>query len=299
MIEGENKNKGEDKMIGALEAGGTKCVCAIFDENGEIIERVSIPTATPDQSIPQMIAFFKKYPEMKALGIGSFGPIGVNENLADYGYITTTPKPGWQNYDFLGAFKREFDVPMAWTTDVNAAAYGEMKQGAAKGLKNVLYLTVGTGIGGGVVVDGNIVSGYGHPETGHILVRRHPEDHYEGKCPYHKDCLEGMAAGPAIEARWGQKAFDLAQDHAAWELEAEYIAQALVNYYAILGSERFILGGGVMKQRQLFPLIKQRIVELNKGYLELPEIETFIVPPALEDNAGITGCYELAKDLLA
>lgn len=285
-------------MIGALEAGGTKCVCAIFDENGRLKERVSIATDTPEVSIPKMIAFFKQYPEMKALGIGSFGPIGVNEQLDDYGYITTTPKAGWGNYDFLGAFKKEFDVPMAWTTDVNAAAYGEMKQGAAKGLSNVVYLTVGTGIGGGIVVDGKIVSGYGHPESGHILVRRHPEDTYEGKCPYHKDCLEGVAAGPAIEARWGKKGFELAEEHPAWEMEAYYIAQALYNYYAILGSEKFILGGGVMKQRQLFPLIKKLFIELNQNYLAMPEIETFIVPPALEDNAGITGCYELAKDLL-
>ncbi|MBS4461296.1 ROK family protein [Aerococcaceae bacterium zg-B36] len=286
-------------MIGALEAGGTKCVCAMFTEEGELIERVSIPTQTPDQSIPAMIEFFKKYPEMRALGIGSFGPIGVNESLDNYGYITTTPKAGWQNFNFVGTFKKEFDVPIAWTTDVNAAAYGEMMQGAAQGLKNVVYLTVGTGIGGGFVVDGNIVSGYGHPESGHILIRRHEKDTFEGTCPYHKDCLEGMAAGPAIEARWGKKGFELEETHQAWEIEADYIAQALYNYYVILGSEKFILGGGVMKQRQLFPLIKQRFVELNNGYLEIPAIESFIVPPALEDNAGITGCYELAKKLVA
>lgn len=285
-------------MFGALEAGGTKCVCAMFDENGNILERVSIPTETPDVSIPKMIAFFKKYPAMKALGIGSFGPLGDNESLPTYGYITTTPKPGWTHFDFLGAFKAEFDVPMAWTTDVNAAAYGEMKQGAAIGLNNVMYLTVGTGIGGGVVVDGKIVNGYGHPETGHILVRRHQNDQYVGKCPYHHDCLEGMAAGPAIEARWGQKGFELTEDHEAWNLEAYYIAQALYNYYTILGSERFILGGGVMKQRQLFPMIKQYFQEFNNGYLEIPNIDEFIVPPSLEDNAGITGCYELAKELV-
>lgn len=285
-------------MIGALEAGGTKCVCAMFSDEGELIERVSVPTATPNQSIPEMIAFFKKYPEMSALGIGSFGPIGANPSLDNYGYITTTPKQGWENFDFLGAFKAEFDVPMAWTTDVNAAAYGEMKQGAAQGVKNVIYLTVGTGVGGGVVVDGQVVSGYGHPESGHILIRRHPDDQYEGKCPYHKDCLEGLAAGPAIEARWGEKGFELEETHPAWEIEAYYIAQALVNYYAVLSTEKFILGGGVMKQRQMFPMIKKLFAELNNGYLETPELESFIVPPALEDNAGITGCYELAKELI-
>lgn len=282
-------------MIGALEAGGTKCVCAVFTSEGELIDRLSVPTARPDQSIPQMIAFFKQYPQMKALGIGSFGPIGVNKELDSYGYITTTPKEGWTNYNFLGAFKEAFDVPMAWTTDVNAAAYGEMQQGAAQGIKNVIYLTVGTGIGGGIVVDGKIVSGYGHPESGHIVTHRHPQDHYEGKCPYHKDCLEGMAAGPAIEARWGIKGDQLGEDHQAWEFEAYYLAQALYNYYAVLGTEKFILGGGVMKQRQLFPLIREQFEKINKGYLEIPDLESFIIPPALEDNAGITGCFELAK----
>ena len=293
------KSMRSDTMYGALEAGGTKCVCAMFDNEGQIIERISIPTETPDISVPKMIAFFKKYPEMKALGIGSFGPLGDNEELSSYGYITTTPKKGWNNYNFLGAFKAEFDVPMAWTTDVNAAAYGEMKQGAAKGLDNVIYLTVGTGVGGGVVVDGHVVSGYGHPETGHMLVRRHPEDQYEGKCPYHGDCLEGMAAGPAIEERWGQKGVELAEDHPAWEMEAYYIAQGLYNYYTVLGCERFILGGGVMKQRQLFPLIRENFKKFNNGYLEIPELKSFIVPPALEDDAGITGCYELARELLS
>lgn len=285
-------------MIGALEAGGTKCVCAMFTLEGELIERISIPTEVPSQSIPKMIAFFKKYPEMKALGIGSFGPIGVNKELDTYGFITTTPKAGWNNYNFLGSFQAEFDIPIAWTTDVNAAAYGEMRQGAARGLKDVIYLTVGTGIGGGVVVNGEIVAGYGHPETGHIRLQRHPNDTYIGKCPYHRDCLEGMAAGPAIEARWGVKGDQLGKDHPAWDLQAYYIAQALFNYYAILGTEKFILGGGVMKQRQLFPLIQHHFNEWNNGYLETPDLESFIVPPSLEDNAGITGCYELAKDLL-
>lgn len=286
-------------MIGALEAGGTKCVCAMFTDEGSLIERVSIPTETPDISIPKMVDFFKKYPEMKALGIGSFGPIGTNPDLDTYGFITTTPKYGWKDFDFLGAFKAQFDVPMAWTTDVNAAAFGEMRQGAGQGYDNLIYLTVGTGIGGGVVVNGQIVSGYGHPETGHIIMRRHHEDTYEGKCPYHRDCLEGLAAGPAIEERWGKKGIELGEDHEAWDLEAYYIAQALYSYYAVLGSEKFILGGGVMKQRQVFPMIKHYLSFFNQGYLEFPNLDDMIVPPALEDNAGITGCYELAKDLLA
>lgn len=291
--------KWSEQMLGAIEAGGTKIVCAVFEKNGTIVERVSIPTVTPDVTMPEIIDFFKKYPTVKAIGIGSFGPIGANPKLENYGYITSTPKLGWAHFDFLGALKTEFDVPMAWTTDVNAAAYGEMKQGAAKGVDNCVYITVGTGFGAGIVVDGKIISGFGHPEAGHISVKRHPEDDYEGKCPYHGDCLEGMAAGPAIEARWGKKGIELSDDVKVWELEAHYLAQALYDYFAILSPEKFILGGGVMKQRQLFPLIKQKFAELNKGYLDLPELEDFIVPPALEDNAGITGCFELAKELLA
>lgn len=286
-------------MIGALEAGGTKCVCAVFELDGTLIERVSIPTTTPDETMPAMIDFFKQYPAIQAIGVGSFGPIGVNPKLDNYGYITSTPKLAWQHYNFLGSLKAALNVPMAWTTDVNAAAYGELKQGAAQGLSNVVYLTVGTGIGGGFVVNGQVVSGYGHPESGHVLVRRHPEDTYEGKCPFHRDCLEGMAAGPAIEERWGKKAAELADNDKVWELEAYYIAQALYNYFLTLSPEKFVLGGGVMKQRQVFPLIKQYMQEMNQGYVELPPMDDFIVPPALEDNAGIVGCFELAKELLA
>lgn len=285
-------------MYAALEAGGTKCVCAIFNEQGEVIERVSISTRVPEESVPEMLDFFKQYPQIKAMGIGSFGPIGVNPDLDDYGHITTTPKPGWQQFDLLGTFKQELQVPIAWTTDVNAAAYGEMKQGAAKDVKNVIYLTIGTGIGGGVVVNGKIISGYTHPELGHIVVRRHPEDEFEGRCPYHKDCLEGLAAGPAIEARWNQSGINLSRSHPAWEIQAEYLAQALYTYYATLSTEKFILGGGVMKQMQLFPLIRNAFDRLNQGYLSVPDLETFIVPPALGDNAGITGCYELARELV-
>ena len=285
-------------MIGAIELGGTKCVCAVFEMDGTLIERLSVPTETPAESMPSMINFFKKYNGIKAFGFGSFGPIGANPNGKDYGFITNTPKLPWQHFDFLGAFKKEFDVPMAWTTDVNAAAYGEMKQGAARGVENCMYITIGTGVGAGVVVGGKIISGFAHPEAGHISLKRHPEDHYEGKCPFHLDCLEGMAAGPAIEARWGKKGIELSNELEVWNLEAYYIAQAIYNYYLILSTERFILGGGVMKQRQLFPMIREHLVALNNNYVTLPELEGFIVPPALEDNAGITGCYELAKELL-
>ncbi|UUX33836.1 ROK family protein [Fundicoccus culcitae] len=285
-------------MIGALEAGGTKMVCAIFSDQGALVDRVSYPTETPIEVMPKIIAYFKQYPELKAIGVGSFGPIGVNPELESFGYITTTPKLAWQHYNLYGTLKEALPLPIAWTTDVNAAAYGELRQGAAQDVKNCLYLTVGTGIGGGVVVNEKVVEGYAHPEAGHMLLMRNEQDDYEGFCPYHKNCAESLAAGPAIEGRWGKKAIELTDNPEVWELEAEYLAQALYNYYVTLSSERFILGGGVMKQSQLFPLIRAKFAELNNGYLELPELESFIVPPQLGDNAGITGCYELAKDLI-
>ena len=281
---------------GAIEAGGTKFVCAVGNAQFEVVERVSIPTTTPEETMTSVFAFFDKY-EIRAIGVGSFGPIDVNEKSETYGYITTTPKKGWGNYDLLGAVKRRYNVPVGFTTDVNASALGELHMGAAKGLDSCLYLTVGTGIGGGAVVKGELLTGYGHPEMGHILLKRHPEDvAFDGNCPYHGgDCLEGLAAGPAIEKRWGVKGHELDKAHKAWEIEAHYIAQALMNYVLILSPERIILGGGVMKQDQLFPLIRKALDELMAGYVAMPKMGMFVVPPALGDNAGVMGCLILAK----
>jgi len=279
---------------GAIEAGGTKFVCAVSLENLEIIKRISIPTTTPDETLEKVFEFFDSY-ELKAMGIGSFGPIDVNPNSKTYGYVTTTPKLAWENYDFLGAIKNRYGIPVGWTTDVNAAALGELERGAAKGLSSCLYLTVGTGVGGGAVVKGKLLEGYGHPEMGHMLMRLHEEDTFSGSCPYHKNCLEGLVAGPSIEKRFGKKGFELSSDHLAWKLEAYYLAQALMNYILILSPEKIVLGGGVMKQLQLFPMIRQQLKELMNNYVAMPDLETFIVPPALGDNAGITGCLYLAK----
>ncbi|KHD36265.1 fructokinase [Clostridium acetobutylicum] len=282
-------------MYGAIEAGGTKFVCAVSDENLNIIERESIKTTIPEETMTLVFKFFDKF-ELEAIGIGSFGPIDVNKKSKTYGYITNTPKQGWANYDFVGAVKNRYNIPIGWTTDVNAAALGELKKGAAVNLESCVYLTVGTGIGGGAVVKGKLLEGYGHPEMGHILVRRHEKDTYEGKCPFHKDCLEGMAAGPAIEARWGKKAYDLTDKNEVWEMEAYYIAQGLMTYTLTLSPERIVLGGGVMKQLQLFPLIRKHLEKLMANYVAMPNLEEYIVPPALKDNAGITGCLLLAMD---
>jgi len=287
---------------GSIEAGGTKFVCAIgtFDgtaigtEAFEIINRVSFPTTTPEETLAKVFDFFDQY-ELLAIGIGSFGPIDVNKTSSTYGYITTTPKPHWGNFDFLGAIRNKYQIPLNFTTDVNAAALGEQVQGAAKGLNNCVYLTVGTGIGGGAIVNGALLSGFSHPEMGHIIVRPHPMDTYEGFCPFHHNCLEGLAAGPAIEKRFGIKAELLEPNHLAWKLEAYYLAQALLNYILILSPEKIILGGGVMEQEQLFSMIRKELAELSNGYISTPDLENFIVPPKLGNNAATIGCFILAK----
>lgn len=284
-------------MLGAIEAGGTKFVCAVGDEAGNIVERVQIPTTVPSETIPQVIAFFQKF-QIRAIGIGSFGPIDVNPDSASYGNTTSTPKPGWKDYPFVQEIKKAFGVPVGFNTDVNAAALGEATFGAAKGLDSCLYITVGTGIGAGAVVQGKLLQGLSHPEMGHILVRRHLEDHYKGKCPYHSDCLEGLAAGPAIEERWGAKGIELVGREEVWEMEGYYIAQALMQYILILSPKKIILGGGVMNQKQVFSYIRKYLQEFLNDYVALPELSDYIVSPGLGDNAGIIGSLLLAQNAL-
>ncbi|MRH44270.1 ROK family protein [Aquibacillus halophilus] len=280
---------------GAIEAGGTKFVCAISNDDFEVLDRVSIPTTTPAETISEVFNFFDRF-SLKSIGIGSFGPIDVNRSSKTYGYITTTPKKGWVNFDFLGNIKERYNIPVAWTTDVNAAAYGEYKKGNAQDSSSCIYLTVGTGIGGGAVVNGNIQAGFGHPEMGHVLVQPHPDETYQGSCPYHDNCLEGFAAGPAIESRYNKKGHELENDIKVWEMEAYYLAQALVDYTLILRPERIILGGGVMKQKQLFSLIRTEFGKLLGDYVATPDLNQYIVEPGLGDNAGITGCLLLAAE---
>lgn len=283
-------------MLGAIEAGGTKFVCAVSDDQLNIIERISIPTTVPEETMQKVKEFFDQY-QVDSFGVGSFGPIDVNKDSDTYGFITSTPKPGWSNYDFVGFMKEVFNKPIYWTTDVNEAAYGEYKLGAAKGINNCLYLTVGTGVGGGAVINGEVFNGYNHPEMGHIKIQRHPNDHFKGSCPYHDDCLEGMASGSAIEKRSGQKGADLLPTHEAWEFASYYLAQAVMNYSLILSPERIILGGGVMKQNHMLALVQQKVTELLNGYLDLPDMNDYLKTPGLGDNAGITGCLLLAKEL--
>ncbi|GLI09166.1 putative fructokinase [Paenibacillus tyrfis] len=282
--------------IGGIEAGGTKFVCGVGNERGEVVDSISFPTEDPETTLGKAIAYFKEK-SVDAIGIGSFGPIDLRLGSPTYGYVTTTPKPGWGNVDFLGTLRREFDVPCGWNTDVNAAAFGEATWGAAKGLKSCLYYTVGTGIGIGVFLEGRLVQGLVHPEGGHMLTRRHPGDDFAGLCPYHGDCLEGMASGPAIEARWNVKGHELPSNHPAWEMEAYYIAQSITGAVLLNSPEKVILGGGVMQQSQLFPLIREAVKANLNGYVSAGEIvermDEYIVPPGLGQQAGLCGAFAL------
>lgn len=287
--------------IGAIEAGGTKFVCGIGNDRGEIAESISFPTGDPQTTLGRVIAYFKER-QVDAIGIGSFGPIDIRKDSPTYGYVTTTPKPGWGNFDFLGTLRREFQVPFGWDTDVNAAAFGEATWGAARGLDSCLYYTVGTGVGIGVYSEGKLVHGLIHPEGGHVLTRRHPDDDFAGACPFHGDCLEGMASGPALEKRWQVKGHELPADHPAWEIEAFYLAQSIAGAILLLSPEKVILGGGVMQQAQLYPLIREAVKRNLNGYLNagaiLEHIDDYIVPPGLGQQAGLCGALALGLSAL-
>lgn len=284
-------------MLGAIEAGGTKFVCAIGNEQGTIMERLRIPTTEPKETMHKVWEFFEQHP-VKAIGVGSFGPVDVNRESPTYGYITSTPKPGWRDFPFVSFLKNAFSVPVGFHTDVNAAALGEITLGAAKGLDSCLYITVGTGIGAGAIVQGKLLEGLDHPEMGHILVRRHPDDDYQGKCPFHHDCLEGLAAGPAIEERWGQRGIDLKDWPQVWDMEGFYLAQALMQYILILSPKKIILGGGVMNQKEVFSAIYTYLPQMVNQYIPLPELSKYIVSPGLGADAGITGALLLARQAI-
>ncbi len=283
-------------LFGALEAGGTKMVLAIGNENGEILEQISVPTETPDITMTKIIDYFKDK-HIEALGIGSFGPIDLDRASATYGHITSTPKLAWVNYDIVGTLKKALQIPIGFDTDVNASALGEATWGIMKDVSSGIYITIGTGVGVGVYMNGSLLHGMLHPEAGHVLMSKHPEDIFEGVCPYHPNCFEGLASGPSIEKRWNKKAIELKDNAKVWELEAYYIAQGLVNYILTLSPHKIVLGGGVMHQEQLFPLIRKEVKRLLNGYIktqQLEKMDQYIVPASLNDNQGIMGCIRLA-----
>lgn len=294
-------------LLGGVEAGGTKFVCAVGTGPDDLRAVTRIPTTTPEETLPQVVDFFRqqvaKEGALDAIGIGSFGPVDVREKSPTFGWFLDTPKPGWQQVEFAGVIKRALGVPVGFDTDVNAAALGEHKWGNAQGLETFIYLTVGTGIGGGGVVGGKPIHGLLHPEMGHILIPHDLSvDPFPGSCPFHKDCLEGLASGFAMEKRWGQKAASLPEDHPAWALEASYLSTGLVNFILMLSPERIVLGGGVMAQKQLFTRVREGVREKLNGYLSISQItddiESYIVPPQLGGRAGILGAFVLAQKAL-
>jgi fructokinase len=288
-------------MFGAIEAGGTKFICGI-GSGPDDLETASIPTTSPEATLDAVVAFFRRRAggHLKAVGIASFGPVDLHPESPTYGHITSTPKLGWQNCDLAGYVRRELGVPVGFDTDVNGAALGEARWGAAKGLSDFLYLTIGTGIGGGAMVAGRLLHGLLHPEMGHIRIPHdRARDPFPGHCPYHGDCLEGLASGPAMQARWDTAAQSMPPDHPAWALEAEYLSLGLVNWICTLSPRRVLLGGGVMQQPALFGLIRAEVARLLNGYIQAREIcdgmDEFIQPPGLGVDAGVLGALVLAE----
>ena len=288
------------ELIGCLEGGGTKFVCAVGSSPEDIREEIRFPTTTPDETIGKSIAFFKKH-KLAAIGLAPFGPLNLDPASPDFGSTTATPKPGWSGANLLKCFQQAFDLPIAIDLDVNAAAFGEYSWIPENhNLDSLVYYTIGTGIGAGVIFKGQLVHGLTHPEAGHVsLPHDRTKDPFPGCCPFHGDCLEGLANGPAIAARWGQPADSLPDDHSAWELEASYIAAAVTNVILTISPQRIVLGGGVMERLQLFPLIRRRVKEILNGYIHSPVIagsmETYILPPGLGKRSGILGAMALAR----
>ena len=285
---------------GAIEAGGTKFNCIVASSPTEILAEARFPTTNPEETISRVVSFFKKHAPLTSIGIACFGPLDLNPRSSTFGFITTTPKPGWSNTDIRGLIQREMDLPVSIDTDVNAAAIAEGRWGACQGLDTFVYFTIGTGIGGGVVANGQPLHGLVHPELGHIVLPHdHQLDPYSGFCPYHADCFEGLACGPAMNKRWGQPAETLPSDHPAWNLEASYIGLALQSTICTLSPERIVLGGGVMQQFQLFPLIRKKTQSYLNQYVHSPaileKIDGYIVPPGLGTRSGVLGALALAQ----
>jgi fructokinase len=292
-------------IYGGIEGGGTKFVCIVGSGPDSIKALTSFPTGPPDPTISQAIAFFeereRELGRIEALGIGMFGPIDLRCASPSHGHVLRTPKPGWSGAGILGPLRKAFSVPMVLDTDVNAAALAEWRWGSARGCDPALYLTVGTGIGGGVVAGGRPLHGLLHPEMGHVAVRRHREDpeSFAGICPFHGDCLEGMASGPAIRKRWGAEPETLPSEHVAWRIESYYLAQALTTYIYCLSPERIVLGGGVMHQPGLLAKVREQVRTMLGGYVQSElvgeKIDNFIISPGLGDRAGVLGALALAE----
>ena len=299
-------NMKNSQLYGGIEAGGTKFVCVVASGPDHIVDEVRFPTTTPEETLGKTIQFFQPFVssgQISTIGVGCFGPLDLNRESSTYGFITSTPKTQWGNADVCGALQRALHVDIAFDLDVNAAGMGESIWGASKGLDPSLYLTIGTGIGGGYITDGRPLIGMLHFEMGHVLIPHNRElDPFHGNCPFHGDCFEGLASGPAIEKRLGSKGSLIPETDAFWEIETDYIASALMNFILTLSPKKIILGGGVMQRDFLFPKIRRRVRELLNGYVSsksiLENINDYIVPPTLGNQSGSLGAIALAMKKL-
>ncbi|MCB5138988.1 ROK family protein [Streptococcus mutans] len=290
------------KLYGSIEAGGTKFVCAVGDENFQILEKVQFPTTTPYETIEKTVAFFKKFEaDLASVAIGSFGPIDIDQNSDTYGYITSTPKPNWANVDFVGLISKDFKIPFYFTTDVNSSAYGETI--ARSNVESLVYYTIGTGIGAGAIQNGEFIGGMGHTEAGHVYMAPHPNDVHHGfvgTCPFHKGCLEGLAAGPSLEARTGIRGELIEQNSEVWDIQAYYIAQAAIQATVLYRPQVIVFGGGVMAQEHMLNRVREKFTSLLNDYLPVPNVKDYIVTPAVAENGSATlGNLALAKKIAA
>jgi fructokinase len=288
------------QMYGGVETGGTWVVCALGNGPGEIAAEQTFPTGEPGETLERIIAFFGRGPAPAAVGVGSFGPVDLNPDSPTWGHVTTTPKPGWSHTPVAPVLRERLGVPIHFDTDVNAAAVGEHRWGAARDVESLCYLTVGTGIGAGLVIDGRPLHGLIHPEVGHLRIPHDRQrDPFAGTCPLHGDCWEGLASGVAIGARWGVDPRKLADDHPAWALEAEYVALGILSIICVVSPERVITGGGVMEHGPLLAAVRSRLQSLLGGYLESTmlgeQIDRYLVAPALGERAGVLGAIALAQ----
>jgi fructokinase len=290
----------QKKLYAGMEGGGTKFVCAVGTSPKNIIEEYRFPTTTPDETLGRAITFFKKF-DLTAIGLAPFGPVDLNPLSPTYGSIMNTPKFGWANTDVIGPFRTEFNIPTFIELDVNAAVLGEYFWiPENRRFDSLVYYTIGTGIGAGIIINKKLVHGQTHPEAGHLQIPHNRKaDPFPGICPFHGDCFEGLASGPALAKRWRKPSDLLPNSHPAWVLEAFYISHALVNTIVLLSPQRIVLGGGVMGRQLLFPLIRQKVQHILNSYILSPALansmEEFIVPPALGNLSGILGAVALAK----
>ena len=284
-------------MFGSIELGGTKIRCAVFADGTEILKEIRIETGDPNENVGEIIKFFKEN-KVASLGIGAFGPIDIDKNSKTYGYVLETPKRLWRNFDLIGSIKKELDLPIGLTTDVGASGIGEYQYGKAKDKRSSLYLTIGTGIGGSYIQDGTLLQGFSHPEMGHIEIAREDGDETESFCDYHDSCFEGLCAGPALKLRTGKRGEDLDKDDPAFDILARYIAKGLMTYTMILRPEVIIIGGGVANKEGMIEKIRREFVKLDKKYIEIPNVDDYIVFPELGNEAGLIGGLVLAKKAL-